>query len=306
MLVRLARNLMKRPPAASVPSAPPRVTFADISEYPDQDLLPPLDRPSVDLTTLSDDQRTWVRDGVLIKRKFLPDEVTAPYIAVRERLADISLPKYLGGWSSGSAYMHVPELRALSLHPPLMALYKHLIGEQMMLHLNLTNWVSSDRDWHQDDYLNPPFVNGWYIAVWIALDTIDPESGVFQYVPGSHRWPLMRGEKVRSFLPEEERTARNEFGAEIWPTLSQDYVAAAVEAEMQRTGAQPVSFLAERGDVLIWHARLLHRGSPAKVRFAERRSLIAHYSAIHHRPDMPVREHDENGMMYAVFPDPLV
>jgi ectoine hydroxylase-related dioxygenase (phytanoyl-CoA dioxygenase family) len=243
---------------------------------------------------------------VLIKRKFIPDDITAPYIAVRERLADISLPKYLGGWSSGTAYMHVPELRALSLYPPLMALYEHLISEPMMLLLNLTNWVSSDRDWHQDDYLNPPFVNGWYIAVWISLDTIDPDSGVFQYVPGSHRWPLMRGEKVRSFLPPADRTARNEYGAEVWPTLSQDYVGAAVEAEMTRTGAQAVSFLAERGDVLIWHGRLLHRGSPAKVRFAERRSLIAHYTGINHRPDVLVRAQDDNGMAYAVFHDPLV
>ena len=281
------------------------VSFADITEYPDPAQLPPLDRPDVDPATLSPEQRDWVRDGVVIKRGFIPDSLIAPYVAVRERLADESHGKYLVGWQSGTPYVHVPELRALSLYPPLMKLMEHLVGEPVFLHLNLTGWVSSDRDWHQDDYLNPPFVNGWYAAVWVALDRIDPESGVFQYIPGSHRWPLMRGEKVRAFLTEEERDARNEVGNLIWPTLSQDFVAAAVEAEIARQGVAPVPFLADRGDILIWHGRLLHRGSKAKVQWTERRAVISHYTGINHRPDTPNRAQDENGMTYAVFDTPL-
>jgi ribosomal protein S13 len=38
----------------------------------------------------------------------------------------------------------------------------------------------------------------------------------------------------------------------------------------------------------------------------ERRALIAHYSGINHRPDMPVRAQDQNGQHYAVFDKPLV
>ena len=47
----------------------------------------------------------------------------------------------------------------------------------MLLHLALTGWISTQRDWHQDDYLNPPFVANWYAAVWMALDDISAESG---------------------------------------------------------------------------------------------------------------------------------
>ncbi len=276
----------------------PKISFARLSESPDQALLPPLDRTVLDETALTPEQREWRRDGLLILRKFLPDSITDPYIA---RRATLDSP---GGWLSPAPYLQVAELRALALFPPLMRMLAHLISEPMLLHLALTGWISTERDWHQDDYLNPPFVNSWYCAVWIALDHIDPASGPFEYVPGSHRWPLLRGEKVRRFLTEEERT-RQEFGVNHWPKYSERFVAPAIEAEIARQRIAPRTFLAEKGDVLIWHGRLMHRGSVAIERGRERRSLITHYSGVNHRPDMPAREADANGQMYAMFDIPL-
>ncbi len=114
---------------------------------------------------------------------------------------------------------------------------RELIGKETMLHLNLTGWISTERDWHQDDDLNPGPVNSWYAAVWIALDTIDPASGPFEFIPGSHRWPLPRGEKVRAFMTAEER-ARSiaDAGFDIWPKLTEP----AIEAEIRERGAAPV------------------------------------------------------------------
>ena len=143
------------------------IAFADLSEFPDPSVLPWLDRPGVKESRLKPDQLAWRQDGVVIKRKFLPDDVVDAYIA---RRAQLDSP---GGWRGPTPYLHVPELRALSLYPPLMRLMADLIGEPMMLHLNLTGWISTERNWHQDDYLNPPFVNSWYCAVWMALDHID-------------------------------------------------------------------------------------------------------------------------------------
>ena len=47
-------------------------------------------------------------------------------------------------------------------------------------------------------------------------------------------------------------------------------------------------FIAKKGDVLLWHSRLMHRGSTPNDPDIQRRSCIAHYSGITHRPDMPV------------------
>ena len=274
-------------------------SFADLVEHPDPALLPPLDRPDVDEASLTPEQAAWRRDGVVILRRFIPDDVLAPYIAVREALGQPA------GWLMGSPYVHVPELRALSLHPPLMAMMQHLLGEPMLLHLNLTGWISSEREWHQDDYLNPPHVNSWYAAVWIALDHIAPDSGPFEYIPGSHRWGLLRGEKVRSFLTEEELTRKEASGINHWEKYAKRFVTRAIDQEIAATHSPIVPFLAEKGDVLIWHGRLVHRGSLALTRFKERRSLIAHYSGINHREDMIVRHTDENGQAFAHFDTPL-
>jgi hypothetical protein len=273
---------------------PAAITFADLTETPDPSLLPPLDRPGVDQAGLTPEQRMWRQDGVVILPKFLPDSLTDPYIARRAQLDNPA------GWLSPTPYLHIPEMRDLALYPPLTAMMAHLIGERMMLHLALTAWISTERDWHQDDYLNPPFVNSWYIAAWIALDRIDPGSGPFEYLPGSHRWPLLRGEKVRAFLTEEEH-ARRDGGTNQWPKYSERFVTPAIESEIARRAIPSKTFLGEKGDVLLWHGRLMHRGSMAAERGRERRSLITHYSGIDHRPDMPGRAQDANGQDYAVF-----
>lgn len=172
-------------------------------------------------------------------------------------------------------------MRGLSLYQPLVEILDDLIGEKMGLHLNLTGWVSTERKWHQDDYLNPDFVNSHYAAVWIALRDIDPDSGPFEYVPGSHTWPLIRREKVLSQCPVKTALEDPE-----WPTKTQDWIAGIIETEIARRDAEVVPFLAKKGDVLIWHGRLMHRGSKPNMPGTPRHALIAHYSSVKHRTDM--------------------
>ena len=51
-------------------------------------------------------------------------------------------------------------------------------------------------------------VNGWYLAVWMALDDIGPETGPFQFIPGSHRWPVLRRDQPTSPAAESCRCRR--------------------------------------------------------------------------------------------------
>jgi hypothetical protein len=279
----------------------PAITFAMLSEQPDPALLPRLDQRDIDPAKLTAEQRAWREDGVVILRQFLPDAILDPYIA---RRAQFDQP---GGWSSPTPYMHVDELRALCLYPSLRRVLRELIGEEMMLHLNLTGWVSTERNWHQDDYLNPSFVNSWYAAVWIALDHIHPDSGPFEYIPRSHRWSLLRGDRVRAFMtPDELLGSAGPLAIDDWPKVSERFVVPAIEAEIKKRGATSERFLAEKGDVLIWHGRLLHRGSAPARSDLQRRAVIAHYSGVNHRPDMKKRKVDAQGGTYLVTDYPLM
>ena len=248
----------------------------------------------------ADDLRTWWRDGFVVKKSFAPAHLVDAYTAVRGALGR---PE---GWHSPVPYLHVREIRDLCLFPDLMRLLERLIGAEMGLHLNLTGWMSSERTWHQDGYLNPEFVGTWYCGVWVALDDVHPDCGPLEVVPGSHRWGAMSGAKVRSCLtPDEARQIGHEHAGDVghWAKYAEPFVTRAFDERIARSGVEPVPFLGGKGDVLVWHSRLAHRGSTPRRYDIERRSLISHYSAVAHRPDMTfVRE---GAGAYATFDIPL-
>lgn len=267
--------------------------LADLCADVPDDRLPPLDRKDVDEARLTPDQKAWRERGFLILRDFIPARLTEPYCRLRERL------RSPGGWSCPTPYMHFGELRDLGCYRPLADKLKELFSEDMGMHLNLTGWVSTERNWHQDDYLNPPFVDSWYAAVWFALDDIRPESGPFEFIPGSHAWPLLRGEKVRALLTPEERESP------AWPKHSERVLDGLFEAEIAARGVRTETFLARRGDVLLWHGRLAHRGSRPRVPGTPRKAMIAHYSALSKRADMPRHARHPGGGWYFELDVPL-
>lgn len=275
-----------------------KISFADLcGEEPANQLKPLFDRDYLKEDMINDDiQRQWFRDGVVVLKKFIPSELIKSYCDVRQRLEDKGKR---GGWDCDCPYLYYDEIKNICLYAPLMNVMGGLIGDEMGLHLNLTGWVSTERNWHQDDYLNPEFVNSWYAAVWMALDDIHPDSGPFEYIPGSHRWPLTRRAKLFEHLSEEEQKHPD------WPSKTQDFISEAFEEEIKVRGIEPVKFLAEKGDVLIWHGRLAHRGTVARVPGKERKSLISHYSALSKRLDMPSRKKWTTGGWYFALNVPM-
>jgi 2-polyprenyl-3-methyl-5-hydroxy-6-metoxy-1,4-benzoquinol methylase len=265
------------------------LTWADLSSEVDDRDLPPLDRAKVNIAKLSPEQRSWREQGYVILPGLIPDDVVARYCAIRGQVS------HRQGWTSSTPYMTVPEIRDLCLYKPLTDMIEHLLGEPVALHLNLTGWVSTERDWHQDDYLNPPRVNGHYAGVWTALDQIQPDAGPFEFVPGSHRWPIIRQAKVLELLGYANGDDPS------WPWASERLLTPFFEREIAAAGLKADRFLGKKGDVLIWHPRLVHRGSLPDRHDAERRSMISHYSAISRRSDMPqVRRHPGGGQYFVL------
>lgn len=230
--------------------------------------------------------KDFEKNGVLHLKKFIPEELIAHYCLLRDSVAE------KGGWNMPTPYTHYRPIRDICLYTPLMNTMENLIGEPMMLHLNLTGYVSTERNWHSDSYLNPRHVSSYYLAVWIALDDISEHSGPFQYVAGSHKWPCISQEKVFEIMKKDGIEPSNP----AWPRLTQGWLANACEQEIKSKKAEVTSYLPKKGDVLIWHSRLLHRGSEPTIKGTERKALIAHYSGIFHRDDMVLRSKHENPM----------
>jgi len=218
----------------------------------------------------------WNASGVVILKSFVPERYLADY----ERCWLLDNSSRPLGWPYPTPYMEHPELMRLVTWGPLVEHISELIGEPAGVHLVLSGWISSTRNWHQDSYLNPPQVGDFYAAVWIALQDIHPLSGPFQFVSGSHRWPQVTREHILNALRDDERDVH-------WPTYSERILSPLFDQEIENRRGEVITYLPKRGDVLIWHPRLLHRGSLARDPKLKRKSLIAHYSGIKHRPDMP-------------------
>lgn len=259
----------------------------------------------VPVDDLPGDRLDWNDEGVVIHRRLISDGEIDAY---REAwLAENGGPlgqdapevwRSPGGFmrtptfSDPTPYMRVPALRALCCNPLLAHALHELTGESMAVNLNLTGWVTTTRNWHADAYLNPPEVGDYYAAVWIALEDIDPRNGPFQYVAGSHRWPQVTRQAMLNAL--------GTYDEQHWPRESERILTPLYEAEIARRDAVVMTPQLLRGDVLIWHGRLLHRGSSYPGEDVRpRRALIAHYSGINHRPDMPpAQRHPAGGWFF--------
>lgn len=229
----------------------------------------------------------WNDDGVVILKNFMPEELMVAY----EQCWLEENSERPGGWPFPTPYMGRDAVANLFTYGPLSAEMERLLGEPAGLHLCLTGWVTTTRNWHQDSYLNPPHVGDSYVAVWVALEDIHKDSGPFQYIKGSHRWPQVTRETIAPHVNLNDRS---------WPTHSEQVLTPVFEAEIKKRKAKPVTYLPSRGDVLLWHGRLLHRGSVAKQPGMQRKAAIAHYSGINHRPDMPTAVRHGDGWVFPI------
>lgn len=240
----------------------------------------------------------WNNDGFVIKKNLIPEELMANYekcwIENNAEIIDNQLVLTRpGGWPDCTPYRRHEEVMDILSYSGISQTIEELIGEPGGVHLNLTGWKTTTRNWHQDTYLNPPHVGDYYVAIWLALETIHPDSGPFQLVPGSHMWRTVTREKILEALPSHQRDYR-------WPTYSEDILTPLFEYIIESRNAQVMTYLPERGDVLFWHGRLLHRGSLANNPLLPRKSLIAHYSGINHRQDMPKAKQYKDGWYFPI------
>lgn len=282
------------------------LTLEDLAGPPDTDEnRPPLDRLTTTECVAADSPNyetidEWVETGVLHLPGVIPEPVIDAYCnrfikdASDRAMTSLHNPVFTDsfyatqrydeelatGYGIGTPYMKVPELRDVCLDSRLVEYLDSVHGVEMGLHLNLTGWKSTQRAWHQDRYLNPTYIGNWYIAAWVALDDVEADAGPFEYVPGSHRWPSIDQAKMLAAMGEDGRDPD-------WPWRSEAILGPLFDREIVNRGGHIERFLGKKGDVLLWHPNLCHRGSVPTDPDAERRALIAHYSAVGRRRDMP-------------------
>lgn len=155
----------------------------------------------------------------------------------------------------------------LFLHPVIHERVGRIFGEEPVAIQSIYFEWGSGQALHRDPmhvYTSPP---AHLIGAWIALEDIGPDCGPLTYVPGSHHLPYYQ------FSPGEYRVEHGRHGEEDVRR------AAAFDLEQcRRRGLEPELFTCRRGDVLLWHASLLHGGAPLSDPRLTRKSLVVHFS----------------------------
>ncbi|HHM20513.1 MAG TPA: phytanoyl-CoA dioxygenase, partial [Bacteroidetes bacterium] len=148
----------------------------------------------------------------------------------------------------------------------LLRLLDFLMGKKVVPFQTINFIEGSEQRAHSDSIHMMTHPPGYLIAAWIALEKVHQDNGPLFYYPGSHRLPYITTQDYDS------GNTRFRLGSESNKRY-EDKIAEVIE----EAGLEKEYFFAEKGDVLVWHANLLHGGDPIRRPGATRKSMVAHY-----------------------------
>jgi hypothetical protein len=219
--------------------------------------------------------RKWWRDGYVILEGFYPaerlDETWAAYEAgiASGEVVPPDEPLFEGDPLPGrTANVHfaIPAMDEMLFEPRMRRLVSLLLGARAQPFQTIIGHKSSQQLAHSDSIHMTTYPTGYLAANWIAYEDIDPDSGPLVYYPGSHRLPYLLSEDLG--IPREADY-----------TSYQRTYEPAIQALIAEHGLEPRHFLPKKGDVLLWHANLLHGGSPVRNPRLSRKALVCHFFA---------------------------
>lgn len=221
--------------------------------------------------------RSWAVNGYVILNNLIDggilDNVWAAYeIAIQS--GRIKLPPEPAG--EGDPYSG----RYLNPHKKIGAFC------QILKHLDLLRYIElfmdrepkplqtiaahkgSQQGLHSDSIHMTTYPLGYLTAAWIAFEDIHPDCGPLVYYPGSHRLPYVFSKDVDITEEDFRNDGYAPYHARYEPHIRQ-------LVEMHHL--EPQYFHARKGDVLIWHANLIHGGSARRNLRLSRRSAVCHF-----------------------------
>lgn len=208
--------------------------------------------------------RGFVDDGFLILEGHLSEETVDTVNGDIQRLFDEGVVKYHPlSPRVMNAFEHSDAIAKVVEDPELMRLLSYILGRDASLFQTINFFLGSQQSAHSDSFHMTTEPAGYLTAIWVALEDVEPGSGPLFYYPGSHRLPYVMTEDLGG-RREGEENKEDSYSRRIGELIAEQ-------------GLEPVEFYARKGDLLIWHANLLHGGRGIEREGATRKSLVAHY-----------------------------
>lgn len=182
------------------------------------------------------------------------------------------LPKYQNVPHKVLDYHSTSKLaRDIQFAPAIRRFLGQLFERPPMPFQSLLFRYGTEQEMHQDTAYVVVRSPMEFVGCWVALEDITPGSGELQYYEGSH--------KIPEFLWCGRGRAR--------PPEWDDHRAFLrwVCEKSEQAGCPLTRFHPKKGDALVWHADLVHGGSPRLKREISRWSLVSHYCPVDVDPE---------------------
>lgn len=160
-------------------------------------------------------------------------------------------------------------IKNITLDKHITSILSFILGKEVIPFQTINFITGSEQRTHSDSIHMTTYPLGYLIAIWIALEDISPEQGALSYYPGSHR--------LNYILNKDYNKGGDslKIGNEKHYSAYEDKIAEVA----RQSGISKKIFSAKKGDVLIWHANLLHGGEPITNTSLTRKSMVVHYFA---------------------------
>lgn len=169
-----------------------------------------------------------------------------------------------GHWRIHGLHFHSAPAKEIFDQPSIRETVSTLLGRKTDPVYSITFMYGSQQWAHQDQAVFHIHPMNNLVGVWIALEDVTEDCGPLFYCPGSHREPMYP--KFNNYPQTNLRSATLEESVE-----QREYVKRVAENYEHRR------FLAKKGDVLFWHAMLIHGGDPIQRPGATRKSFVMHF-----------------------------
>jgi ectoine hydroxylase-related dioxygenase (phytanoyl-CoA dioxygenase family) len=187
------------------------------------------------------------------------DPKTAPQGALNQELQEKNLK--LGKKRLQDLWEVVPEVKSIALHERILSLLEKLFARKPKPFQTLNFPVGTEQAVHSDAVHFNSYPFGLMCGVWVALEDVNHDQGPLVYFPESHKLP-----EITTGLTGFEPTSEN------YPRLVSYWEEKIIEKCYQKKLG-----ILEKGQAIVWHANLLHGGSPQTDKAKTRNSQVTHY-----------------------------
>jgi ectoine hydroxylase-related dioxygenase (phytanoyl-CoA dioxygenase family) len=167
-------------------------------------------------------------------------------------------------------HKRVRQFCRVAKYPKLLGSLHRLLGHRPRLLQTIASHKGSQQLAHSDSIHMTTYPLGYLAAAWVAFEDIGPDCGPLEFYPGSHRLPYVFSHHLGLSAGDLSNEGYKKYKSKYEPHI-QELIAA--------RGLKPAHFEARKGDVLIWHANLLHGGSRRRDLSLSRKAMVAHYFA---------------------------